>query len=122
MPVPVQTYNNEAEKRILSSSVDILVPDFLDPNISSHIVVKFTNNSNQSLKDLHVDLSILAKYFDIDTELRIDTLLPGMELKKTIRIKSKYEEGLFPVKIIITSSGARIENEYSIKVGGTEIY
>ena len=44
MPAPVQTYYDESENKILSSSVNIYVPNFIDPHISSDIIVEFINN------------------------------------------------------------------------------
>ena len=114
--------NDPEENKVLSSSVNLYVPNFTDPHTSSDMIVEFINNSERTLENVHVDFSILAKYFDIDAGLIIGTLTAGMKLKKAIRIIPKYEEGTFPVKITITSMYARIENEYTIKVGGTEIY
>jgi hypothetical protein len=52
----------------------------------------------------------------------VKTLNPGKALEQRIKIKPRYEKGTFPVKIIIMAKGARLEREYSIKVGRTEIY
>ncbi len=112
---------SDAEE-ILFSSVDILIPNYLDSNTTSEIILQLNNDTAKSIEDIYVDFSILERFFEIDGKIEFDVLLPGMSVKKTIKIKSKYEEGVFPVKIKITGSGAKIEREYTIKVGGTEIY
>ena len=69
-----------------------------------------------------IDTSDLKHFFDIRGEVKVPILRPGMALKKSIKITPLNEEGLFPVKIKITGSGATNEKQYTIKVGGTEIY
>ena len=72
--------------------------------------------------DIHIDFSDLKGFFDVEGEVKVSKLRPGMELEKSVIIKPKYSKGTFPITIKITRSGATIEKEYTIKVGGTEIY
>jgi len=107
---------------ILLSSVELIVPDFLDADSTAEIIVRLANTSDRELSDISVDFSMLDKFFTREGDVDIEILLPSMELKRTIKIKPKFEEGIFPIKINISGSGVTIEKQYTIKVGGTEIY
>ena len=64
----------------------------------------------------------MMDYFDVEGEVNDIMLKPGSVIKKSITIKPKYEEGVFPFKIVIRVGSNVAEEEFTIKVGGTEIY
>ena len=64
----------------------------------------------------------MTNFFEIDGKVEVPFLAPKMELSKRVKIRPKYESGNFPIKIKIMANNVSIEKEYSIKVGGTEIY
>ncbi len=111
----------DAEK-VLSSSVQLIVPDHLDSGTMAEIIINLNNATDKELKDMIVDLSDLEEDFSIIGEVKRKSLKPGMKLQYVVKIKPKMETGTIPVKIKITGSGATIEKQYTIKVGGTEIY
>jgi len=106
----------------LSSSIELSIPNFIDSGASAEIIINLNNTTDKVLKDIVVDFSDMEDNFKITGEVKIRKLKPSMSLKKTVRIKTLHEEGVFPIEIKITGSGATIEKEYTIKVGGTEIY
>ena len=112
----------ENSEMILSSSIELMVPNHLDPDTTAEIIVQMTNQADYSLQDISIDFSMLDKFFLREGHAYVEDLLPGMTLKKTVKFKPKFEEGVFPVKITITGCGVAVEKEYTIKVGGTEIY
>lgn len=111
----------ETEK-IMSSSIQLIVPEFLDPGTFSEIIIDLNNTSDKELNDIIVDLSDMEEDFSIIGEVKRERLKPGMKLQYVIKIKPKIEAGTIPIKIKISGSGAAIEKEHIIKVGGTEIY
>ncbi|MBR9700154.1 hypothetical protein GOV09_06870 [Candidatus Woesearchaeota archaeon] len=106
----------------LSSSVILEVPHFLEPGSTAEIMIILNNSTKENIEKVFVDTSDMDEYFDTRGEVSVNSLRSGMEIRKAIRIKPKFEEGTFPVKIKITGSGVTIEKQYTIKVGGTEIY
>jgi len=80
------------------------------------------NTTKDDLKDISFDFSLVDKFFNREGDVDIDLIMPGMNLKKIIKIKSKFDEGIVPIKISVSASGVTYENEYTIKVGGTRIY
>ncbi|MBR9700155.1 hypothetical protein GOV09_06875 [Candidatus Woesearchaeota archaeon] len=111
----------DAEK-VLLSSIELLIPNFIDYGTSAEITARMKNDAEHSLENISVDLSDVEQFFDIEGAIKVPILKPGMTLNYTVRIKPKVESGVIPIKIKITGSGATLEKEYTIKVGGTEIY
>ena len=74
------------------------------------------------LESIEVNFSDMQKYFEIQDTLVFPGVRRGMTLREDVKFKPKYNEGTFPVIIEIISGGARLKEEYTIKVGGTEIY
>jgi hypothetical protein len=107
---------------LLERSVKLHVPRFIDTDTTVEIVIEMKNNGDISLKNVSLDLSDIKDVFEVDGRVFITALKPGMHLREGIKIKPKFKEGAFPVKIRIMCDDAAIEMEYSIKVGGTEIY
>jgi parallel beta-helix repeat protein len=114
--------NKKIVKVILEESINFEMPSFIDVGASAEIVVRLCNGSNRVLKNVALDLSDLGNIFDIQGSMLIPALKPGMQLRETIQVKPKTSEGIFPVKMKIRSGSAIVEREYTIKVGGTEIY
>ena len=106
----------------IDSSIRLEVPSFIETSTMAEIIVDMKNNTHKMITGIQVDLSNLEEYFMIEGEAKVNTLAPGMELESRINIKPKFEKGVFPIKIKITGSGTTIEKQYTIKVGGTEIY
>jgi CxxC-x17-CxxC domain-containing protein len=106
----------------LSSVVSLIVPEHIESGSSAQITVLLKNNTQIEFTNLNVDLSDMMDDFEIEGEVRKNKLKRGMEVENYIVIKPKYPRGLFPVKIRITGNGVTVEKEYTIKVGGTEIY
>ena len=119
---PIVQMPKKVVKEEKMSFVDLVVPLFLEQDSTGEIVVNLKNTTNKELKNISVDFSDLEEFFTINGSVEVKSLRPGMQLKNSVRIKSKFQEGTFPIKIKITGSGATIEKEYTIKVGGTEIY
>ena len=46
----------------------------------------------------------------------------GLKLTKRIPLSPLFDEGVFPIKISIYKDGIETSKEFTIKVGGTEIY
>jgi hypothetical protein len=113
---------DEETSKFLSKAVSLNVPEFMDSNTMSEILVVLNNTSTTTLTDLSLDTSQLEEDFEVTGTVAVKTLSPGKALEQRIKIKPRYEKGTFPVKIIIMAKGARVTREYSIKVGGTEIY
>ncbi len=106
----------------LSSAISIMMPEFIDAGTSAQVTVTLKNASQIDITDLHVDISDMEEYFEVKGEVNLKTLKPGVELENHIVIKPKYPKGLFPVKVWICSGDVRVERDFTIKVGGTEIY
>jgi HEAT repeat protein len=107
---------------LVKSSILLTVPQFLDADSQAEIVAVFKNISNQNLSNISLDFSDLEDFFEIDGQVYIKSLRPGMEIEKRIRIKPKEDKGTFPVKVILRGNGETQIKEYTIKVGGTEVY
>jgi hypothetical protein len=116
------TNNRRIIEDALASSVGLFVPQFMDTNSTMEIVALFKNTKNLELKNLSIDFSDFNLYFTVEGRISIPLLRPGNEIKGSVRIKPKYQEGVFQVKIKIISEDIVIEMPYEIKVGGTEIY
>jgi flagella basal body P-ring formation protein FlgA len=119
--VPITTLDNDLET-LLSNVVNMTMPPYLDAGTLAEIVVNFKNNSNQTLTDVSIDFSDMEEDFEVQGAVSLKTLKPGKEVEQRVRIKPKFERGMFPVIIKITGNGITIQKEYTIKVGGTEIY
>jgi HEAT repeat protein len=119
---PITTPSHNVLEQLLSNVVNISMPPYLDAGSLAEIVVVFKNNSNQTISDVSTDFSDMEEDFEVQGAVSLKTLKPGKEVEQRVRIKPRYEKGTFPVIIKITGNGATIEKEYSIKVGGTEIY
>jgi hypothetical protein len=104
------------------SAIILSVPTFLEFNSNAEIMVTLKNPSEDDIVDISVDFSDLSDFFNIEGQIDVHSLRPGMDLERRIKIKSKEEKGTFPVKIIIKGNGAMQVRHYTIKVGGTEIY
>ena len=107
---------------ILHSLFNLTVPEYMEANSTHEIIINLHNTSGMVLNEIFADTSLFNEFFVVEGELKIQTLHPGMELEKRIRISPKYEKGVFPIKMRLHCGGAVIEKEYTIKVGGTEIY
>ncbi len=90
--------------------------------MTESVIVTLYNNTSTEIDDISIDLSDMTDYFDIEGEVKDYRLKPGAEIVKTLRIRPKFEEGVFPFKIKISTGSIYVEDEHSIKVGGTEIY
>jgi hypothetical protein len=121
-PVTEETAMDEEAFDLLGKAVSLIVPQFLDTNTTSEILVELNNTSTQTLTDISLDTSQLEEDFEVTGTVAVKTLSPGKALEQRLKIKPRYEKGTFPVKITIMAKGARVTKEYSIKVGGTEIY
>ena len=106
----------------LNSSINVIFPSHVEEGATTEVIITLANQTKNNISDVRADFSDMEDIFEIDGAVQMKLLPPGMIMKKTIRIKPKHEEGLFPVKVKITGSGATIEKEHTIKVGGTEIY
>jgi hypothetical protein len=109
-------------EKLLSKVVSITVPEYMDAGTLAEILVELHNTSTTTLTDISLDTSQLEEDFEVTGTVAVKTLSPGKALEQRIKIKPRYEKGTFPVKITIVAKGARVVREYSIKVGGTEIY
>jgi len=109
-------------EKILSSTIELTVPEFIDTGTFSEIIINLNNTTDKELNDIIVDLSDMEEDFSIIGEVKRNSLKPGMKLQYVIKIKPKMEAGTIPIKIKISGSGAMIDKDYIIKVGGTEIY
>jgi hypothetical protein len=107
---------------LLAQVISLTIPSFIDSNTMAEILVDLNNTSSTTLTDISLDISQLEEDFEVTGTIAVKTLSPGKALEQRIKIKPRYEKGTFPVKIIIMAKGARVTREYSIKVGGTEIY
>ncbi|MCK5037962.1 MAG: pre-peptidase C-terminal domain-containing protein [Thermoplasmata archaeon] len=108
--------------KILNDACDLIIPTYLDPDATAEIIIDIKNNSNMDLESIEVNFSDMQKYFEIQDTLVFPGVRRGMTLREDVKFKPKYNEGSFPVIIEIVSGGARLKEEYTIKVGGTEIY
>ncbi|MCK5037702.1 MAG: fibronectin type III domain-containing protein [Thermoplasmata archaeon] len=106
----------------LSKIVTLTVPSFIDSYTTSEVIVDFKNETEEGIQNISLDLSNLKEFFLMDGEVFIESLSPSMEIREKVRIRPLNEEGTFPVKIRVIGNGQWIEKEYTIKVGGTEIY
>jgi hypothetical protein len=120
-PPTVMKHDKDIEG-FLSKIVSITVPDYMDAGTTSEILVELNNTSTQTFTDISLDTSQLEEDFEVSGTVAVKTLSPGKALDQRLKIKPRYERGTFPVKITIIANGARVTREYSIKVGGTEIY
>jgi hypothetical protein len=120
--VPNTTRRTNEVAELLDRAISLHVPQFMDSNTTSEILVELNNTSATTLTDISIDTSQLEEDFEVTGTVAVKTLNPGKALEQRIKIKPRYEKGTFPVKIIIMAKGARVTREYSIKVGGTEIY
>jgi hypothetical protein len=120
--VPDDLITDDIAIEHLRKVVFLHVPQFMDSHTTSEILVELNNTSTTMLTDISLDTSQLEEDFEVTGTVTVKTLSPGKALEQRINIKPRYEKGTFPVKIIIMAKGARVEKEYSIKVGGTEIY
>ena len=111
-----------AEEDSLASMVSLTVPPYIEPGMTEEIMVRLNNHTDQTIKDLSLDLSNMAEFFDVEGEVIVEGLEPEMELERPIRIKPKYTKGSFPVKMTITGDGVSAEKRCTIKVGGTEVF
>jgi hypothetical protein len=107
-------------KTLLSSA--LVVPPHLESNTTAEIVVQLHNTTPNEITQISVDFSDLESDFGVEGTIKIDRLRPNAEIESFIRIKPRYLRGTFPVKIVIWGNGVSVEKEYTIKVGGTEIY
>ncbi len=108
--------------KILDEACDLVIPTYLDPGATSEIIIDIKNNTSMDLESIEVNFSDMQKYFEIQDTLVFPGVRRGMTLREDVKFKPKYNEGTFPVIIEIISGGARLKEEYTIKVGGTEIY
>ncbi len=114
---------DEVLEKLLSDSVMMYVPTFIDTGTAAEIVVEIDNRSQHTLENLSLDFSELHDFFEVEGEVRYSALKPGIKLVNRVKIKArKGIEGVIPVSIGIEGNRARVRKEYSIKVGGTEIY
>ena len=98
------------------------MPTYLDSQSTEEIVVIIENDSGIDLGNVVVDLSDLQKYFDIQDKMEFPGIRKGMTLREDIKFRPKYDEGSFPVVVTIRSGDSKMLLNYTIKVGGTEIY
>jgi hypothetical protein len=114
--------DKEKYTKLLEQTIKLIVPQFIDSDTTSEILVELNNISNLTLTDITFDISKLDEDFKVTGSVAVKTLNPGKALEQRIKIKPRYEKGTFPIKIVIWGNGVSIEKEYTIKVGGTEIY
>jgi hypothetical protein len=112
--------NLEELKNLLSKA--LLIPQYLESNTTAEIVVQLHNTTSNEITRIRVDFSDLESDFEVEGTIKIDRLRPNAEVESFIKIKPRYLKGSFPIKIIIWGNGVSVEKEYTIKVGGTEIY
>jgi hypothetical protein len=119
-PPPAPAVNIEA---LLESTVNLIIPQFIDIGESAEIIVEIENKSQETLHDVTVDFSDFKTYFEVEGTADFPVIKPGAKITKRVKLISKPGiEGTFPVTTTITSRRIKVEKEYTIKVGGTEIY
>ncbi len=106
----------------LSSAISVIMPEFMDQSTAAQVTLLFHNNTDREFRDIKVDTSDVSNFFAVEGEIIIPLLRPRMELERRLKILPNEEKGVFPVKIVISCGGVAVEKEYTIKVGGTEIY
>ena len=104
------------------SCVTLHVPDFMEPESTSEILVKLKNSTEKKIENISLDPSDMMEFFNVDGEVNVSYIKSGMELDYVIRIKPKILSGTIPVVIKVSVGGKTVEKEYTIKVGGTEVY
>jgi hypothetical protein len=117
-------HSSTSEKAtVLDNSVKLHVPSFMDFDSIAEIIVEIENNSKETLWDMSLNFSDLKEFFDVDGTVNYSTVKPGTKLLNRVRIHAKKGiEGTIPVSIALIGNGITIEKEFTIKVGGTEIY
>ena len=120
-PEPVK-HNNFGPLIDLKKHFTIQLPGFINSGNKERGFITLKNDTGSEIEDLDIDLSDMMDYFDVEGEVNDIMLKPGSVIKKSITIKPKYEEGVFPFKIVIRVGSNVAEQEFTIKVGGTEIY
>jgi ribosomal protein S13 len=108
--------------KYLEQVVVLYVPEYMETGTSAEIVVNVKNDSDETLEHITVNFSDLENFFLVEGEVSIPILRPGMVIKKRIKIKPRFDEGIFPVKLKIISGRTQVVQNYTIKVGGTDIY
>ena len=107
---------------MLSALVHVWVPIHIEFKTSSEIYVHINNRGDRPVEGFEFDLSMVRKYFDIEEFAPPEHIDPGIEIKEWLTINSRFDAGTYPIRIRISGNGLTIEKEYTIKVGGTEIY
>ncbi len=108
--------------QMLASMVQVQMPRFIESNAASELTVTMENRHNIELRDISIDFSHLENFFMVEGKIEVPLLSPGMDLESHVRLKPKYEKGTFIVKVRMLANGVVVEQHYTIKVGGTEIY
>lgn len=107
---------------ILHQTTSLTIPTHIESNATGEIILSLKNITNQNITNISVDFTDLENFFDVKGIEDVPFLRQGMEIERRVKITPKEEKGTFPIIIKITGSGVTIEKEYTIKVGGTEIY
>jgi hypothetical protein len=106
----------------LNSIMQLEVPEHIESGTLSELIVRLHNASNLDFTDLTVNLSDMANYFDVETLVQLPLLKIGAATEKRIKFRQKHGDGVYPFVITISGNGVNINREFTIKVGGTEIY
>ncbi len=121
-PASAPRHNNFGPLINLKKHYTIQLPGFINSGNKERGFITLKNDTGSEIEDLDIDLSDMMDYFEVEGELNDFRLKPGSVIKKSFTIKPRYEEGVFPFKIIVRVGSNFVEEEFSIKVGGTEIY
>jgi hypothetical protein len=65
--------------KLLGRTINLTVPDFMDPDTTAQITLTFNNNTDHVFMGITVDTSDLSNFFSVEGDIKIPLLRPGME-------------------------------------------
>jgi len=113
---------NQKRRELLDNSVSILIPSHIESESTAEILVRLSNDSQNNIRNISIDFSDLQELFDVEGDVKLSLLKPGMSLDYSIKVTPKLQSGIIPINIMIRGNDGSVQKEYTIKVGGTEIY
>jgi hypothetical protein len=109
-------------QNLLLDSVKIMVPEHLESDTQSSILMEIKNTSPEPILNFIITFPDSEEFFTISGELKLSKILPGIEIEHMLTIRPKFHKGTFPLNVKIMGNDISVTITYSIKVGGTEIY
>lgn len=112
----------EALEKSMETTISLDVPTHIGVRDTGVITVVINNDSEDVINKITFDLSDLDLYFEISGRLEFTKVKAGAEVRSTVKMQPKRDEGTYPIVIEIIKDGVSIEKKYLVTVEGRDSY